>query len=481
MKFSINQIISFGFVFHLLAAFYSIGHHHCDELFQIFEFAGYKLQLNLASDLPWEFAANMRSGIQPFIVYTITELFYFFGINNPFHMAVFIRVLQALFSFFVIFKFLKVYEQKFASENIKKLLWIFGLLFWCMPYFHARFSSENFSASIFVMGLVLLFNSNKTILLRHYLFAGILFGLAFCIRFQIVFFLIGLGAWLICVQKIKWKPMLLLSFGFMMALFVGYCSDAWLYNLNTLSWWNYLSENLFAGKANQFGTSPFYFYFSETFLQLIPPFSLLLLAAFIFYFLKRPKNEISWICFPFILLHILVPHKELRFLFPLLYFMPIVFCEYMAHLNSDESKLKKIIQSKAFVNLSLVVNGILLIFFTLKPADDETLIYKKIYDVVQGEQAILLYENRNPYNQQAGLNYFRKPEIQTIDMAQKKADLNNQNTYFFQDGFTEKDLIIKQSKVYVRVYSNFPNWIVYFNFNGWLQRANVFSIYKCYK
>ena len=481
MKLSVNQIIIFGFLFHLLAAVYSIGHHHCDELFQIYEFAGYKLQINQLNDLPWEFAAKMRSGIQPLIVFGISKLFFSIGINNPFHIAILIRVLQSIFSFFVLVKFLKLFEPKFESESFKKLLWFCGLLLWCMPYFHARFSSENFSVSVFVLSVIIIYKQHEQIKFTRYLLAGVLFGLAFCIRFQTLFFIIGLAAWLLWIQRISYKQITLLLFGLSLALVFGYYCDYWLYDTFTFSWWNYLNENLFQNKANNFGTAPFYFYITESILQLIPPFSLIILAAFIYFFFKHSKSLITWMCLPFIILHLLVGHKELRFLFPLLYFMPFILCSFIEYLYISKNKFGKLVSSRGFVKFTFILNAILLLFFTFKPADDEALIFKKIYDYAQGDQAVLYFEKRNPYNNQAGLNYFRKRGLQLMNITESTLTRQKSTDYYFGDGFTKQDIIIKQSKVFIRVYSNFPDWIDSFNFNGWLQRANAFSIYKRYQ
>ena len=94
-----RNIIFFGLIVHVIAAYFNLGVHQADELFQIYEFAGYKLGLNAATDLPWEFVEKMRSGIEPLLVYLFTKAFYFISVTNPFIISFFLRLVQSLLSF----------------------------------------------------------------------------------------------------------------------------------------------------------------------------------------------------------------------------------------------------------------------------------------------------------------------------------------------------------------------------------------------
>ena len=479
MNRKVNQIIFFGFIFHVFAAIFSIGHHHCDELFQIFEFAGYKLGLNQADQLPWEFSAQMRSGLQPFLVYVITHLCQHAGLHNPFHVAVVIRLLQAVFSFYVMLRFIHVLSQYHDFNKSPQSLYFFAFLFWCMPYFHARFSSENFSSALFFFGLSLLIDAKAKHKSSNFLFGGLFFGLAFIVRFQIGFMLAGYIAWMLFVQKVDLKKISLIFSGIFTALILGFLCDYWLYGTPVCSWWNYLHENVFQNKAGEFGTSPFYFYFIESFVQLIPPFSLLIIFAVLIYFIKNPKSVFTWLAVPFIILHIVVPHKELRFLFPLLYLLPVFMAAFFQYIGSkNESKLVAFFTSGAFIKTALIINGVLLLVFSFKPADDETQLFHTIYNVVGSQPSTLFYEARNPYNNQAGLNYFRSKQVHCIELYKDSViDLSRPN-YFFRDGFHKEMFVVKNTKVFVKVYANLPDWIDRFNFSGWLQRANSYCIYK---
>jgi len=69
-------------------------------------------------------------------------------------------------------------------------------------------------------------------------------------------------------------------------------------------------------KAEGYGLIPWWYYFGQTFMNAIPPFSLVYILAVIIYITYLPNDSITWVIAPFLLFHIIEPHKEIRFLFP---------------------------------------------------------------------------------------------------------------------------------------------------------------------
>lgn len=479
MSLSKNQLILFGLAAHLLAAIFTVGAHQADEIFQVFEFAGYKLGLNTAAALPWEFHEQMRSGIQPFIVFVITKAFNSVAIQNPFTIALIIRILQSLFSFIVVVKLLKFLDKEIDLPTSKLWLWAFGLLFWCLPYFHARFSSENFSVTLFIVGLLIVLK-DKPLDESHFSFlkAGLFFGLAFVCRFQMSFMVAGLLCWLFFIKKTN--PVLFITcvLGIILALALGLLADHWLYDNWTLSWWNYLDLNLFQDKASAFGREPIYFYIEQAFLQLIPPFSLIIIFSVCAFWIKFKSHWLTCITVPFVLLHFFVSHKELRFLFPLLNFVPFIIIYYFQSINLSKNKWFVFLKSKGFIRFAVTVNLILLCYYTFKPASNSMQTLKIIYELVEGDAPILLYKNANPYNELASLHYFRNPAITALDLNSDSTEINSKSVYYFSEGYHLDNQIVIQNRTFVKIYSNFPAWFSYLNFNGWLERVGTYSIYK---
>jgi len=479
LQLSKKQLLLFGLAAHILAAFFSIGAHQCDEIFQVYEFAGYKLGLNTASELPWEFHEQMRSGIQPFIVYCITKALHVISIENPFTITWIIRTLQTLFSFFVMLRLLNLLERELPSQKYKGWLYGFGSLFCYLSYFHARFSSENFSATLFILGLVIFLNAMyKKPSFLHLVTAGILFGLAFEARFQISFMIFGFFLWLLLIRKLQARYLIIAAFGLVLSLGIGLLADHWLYDRWTLSWWNYLDLNLFKDKASVYGREPFYFYIGEALLQLIPPFSAIILIFVVGFWIRFKTHVITWITVPFIFLHFFVAHKELRFLFPMLNFLPFMVVYYFQSVENYPNRFVAFLKTKFFIRFAVMVNLLILIYYVFKPADNTAPMLKKIYELGKAEKTILLYEGSNPYSDMASLHYFRNKHVTTVDLKQDSLSFKStQWVYYFSNNFYSPELIIKNNSVFKRTYSNFPAWFGYLNFNGWLERSDPFSLY----
>lgn len=459
---------------------FSVGHHQCDELFQIYEFAGYKLGINHVADLPWEFSEQMRSGIEPFLVYITTKFFHLFAITNPFHIALVLRLFISLLSFWAMYALILRLEKQLTSERAKLWLWAGSFLFWCIPYFHARLSSENVSATVFIFGLnqVLSFvvESNK----RNRLFwAGLFFALAFVCRFQIGFMVAGALAWLIFIYKTRFSDLAFVVAGVMMGLGIGLVADKWMYGDWVLTWWNYLDQNLFQSKATAFGVMPFYYFITEGFVQMIPPFSLIIMVCMVGFWLRFGRHLITWISLPFILLHFFVGHKELRFLFPALNFIPLMAVFFVSSFSGDQTWLR-LFKHKAFVSTSIYVNFLLLLFMSLKPADEGTDLKRKIYTNIEGNSPLIIYTGSDPYNLQGGLNYFKNPYVKTLSIDSLGDMGENDRIYLFAGDDLEKRLLPWNGTYKLRVvFSAYPAWLTQnFNFNGWVERAGNYTMYE---
>jgi phosphatidylinositol glycan class B len=105
----IDRLPILGALVLVVTAYFSTGFHHWDEHFQILEFAGYKLGITPAKDLPWEFAARIRPALQPLIVVLSHHLFGLFGSSDPFAITFFLRLLSAALSFTAIMLMLRAF------------------------------------------------------------------------------------------------------------------------------------------------------------------------------------------------------------------------------------------------------------------------------------------------------------------------------------------------------------------------------------
>lgn len=462
---------------HVIAAIFSIGAHHADEIYQIFEFAGYKLGINTAAELPWEFHERMRSGLQPLIVFGFTRLLNFFSVFNPFVLATLLRLLHGLLGFHISLRLMRLLDKEFKLEAYRQTFVYINLLFWLLPYFHVRFSSESFSTVLFLGAFIIIRGGTNKLGWVRFPVSGILAGLAFEARFQMSFMIAGYFLWMLFIERQSLIKMVSFLVGICTAIALGCLIDFWLYGEWTLSWWQYLEQNLFEGKASHFGKEPLYYFFTEGILQLIPPFSLVLIGSIVLFWWRFPRHVITWMTLPFVLLHLPVAHKEIRFLMPLLAFMPFMVIYYFESLSETEHLVLKFIRSPGFLRFAVIFNTLALLFICLKPADSSTQRLEKIYTHAEGDSALLLFDKDNPY-ELGSLHYFRKASVRTDYIPADLSALQRQNLYLFSESDQQPLYKIIGDRVFYKVYCNFPDWFNYLNFNGWVERAGRYSIYK---
>ncbi len=482
MKLNRNTFLFSGLLFHILAAIFSVGHHQCDELFQVYEFAGYKLGINKAADLPWEFSEQMRSGIEPYLIYITTKTFHLLGIANPFHISMFLRLFMSLLAFGALWGLIRQIEKQLESEKAKLWLWAGSFLFWCIPYFHARLSSENVSATVFIFGL----NQSLTFVNHphkriHLFVAGILFALAFVCRFQTGFMVAGTIAWLFFIYKVQLKSLTVLLPGVLLGLGLGLLADKWMYGGWVLSWWNYLDQNIFQSRASAFGVMPFYYFITEGFLQMIPPFSLLVMICMVGFWARFRSHVITWITFPFVALHFFVGHKELRFLFPVLNFIPAMMV-FFIYSFSEEQTWRRFLKNPGVLTTSVVINSLLLLFMSIKPADEGIELRRRIYHNIAGNSPLLIYLENDPYNPLSGLNYFKNPAIKTISLDSVVSTDGHDRVYLFADKKINNIMLPNNKPAELRaLFSAYPEWVIrYFDFNGWVERSGSYTMYELY-
>ena len=238
-----RTLLLLGAVLCVIAAWCTMGYHHPDEHFQIWEFANYKLGNIPASDLPWEFAEQMRPGLQPFLAYCMVLATRSIDIFNPFIQVFFMRLLSGAAALWVYWSWCKWLENDLISAAAARWMRI------------GRFSSENTSAISFFGGLLLLVQAlemHKNRFNWKLVVAGILLGLSFFFRYQIAFACIGLGAWLLFIKRPGALAWVALTSGALIAFAIGLACDFWLYGEWVFAPYNYFISNItgaFDGRA----------------------------------------------------------------------------------------------------------------------------------------------------------------------------------------------------------------------------------------
>lgn len=481
-----KNIFILSLLVYLITAFCSAGYLHPDEHFQILEFCNYKLGKSPISDLPWEFYEKIRPALQPALACFIIKILNFVSISNPFTYTIIFRILTALLSWFIVSKTSLLLINDFSSENGKKIFLFLNFFLWFIPFISVRFSSENYAAITFLSSvyLVVRYNdkaSNKN--LFQLIIAGLLLGFSIFFRFQVCFAIIGLGFWLILVNKMRWENLLILIMSGTCAIAFCIYLDFWFYGKFVFTPANYFFANIIENKAANWGTLPWWYYFVFFILNAIPPISILLLIFFLIGLFRKKTNIFTWCIIPFLIGHFVVGHKEMRFMFPMLFgfiYLAAIGIDYFLVNRKFEKTLRFL-----FI-FSVVINTPLLIVKMLTPAQEAICYYKYLYNYSSKKEIVLLCNEKNIYDL-VGLqaNFYKSSNIKCIVLNDDMKISDYLNKYK-PDSILQLERNITAGNKFAgykneTIYCLFPRWVVHFNFNNWESRARIWKIQKLKK
>lgn len=410
-----KKVLIIAIIWYSITAYFSIGYFHPDEHYQIVEFAGILNETNTPDDLPWEYKAKIRSTLQPTLAYIVFEVCDFFSIYSPYSKLILLRLLTAFLALSIISIFVNS-----CRKLINKKYWNFFVItsyfLWFLPFLNVRFSSETLSGLSLLLASSFILRNNRK--MKSLILIGLLLGLSFLFRFQTAIAAIGIVLWLFLIKKEKIVNLLILISSAVFVLFLGFFIDSWFYSEYVLTFWSYFKVNLLEGKASSFGIEPWYYYIKNTLLFSFFPVGILLISSILFLFYKKPKNIFLWIILPFIIIHTIIPHKELRFLFPIINFLPIILILAFQEINWSVSSSNR----KQILRLSLIIvmiaNFFGLIITGLNPAyiNSRVKITQKIESLTSNKLAKLYFvNNSNPFNPwNLTTNFYSNPNIKII-------------------------------------------------------------------
>ncbi len=422
-----NPFLFIQVLFIVLACFFSQGHFHFDEHFQILEFLNFKLGNIKSHELPWEFAAQIRPWSQVFVYFITTKFLYFFNLIDPFILPIFFRFMTAVLSIISLFLTTKVVQKKYSLPGSYNLLFASAFTLWFWPFLSARISAECFNGLIFYnCVLIYLLQTNVHRAVKFSIFFVMLF--AIWGRIQIAPALLGFCFWAYFVDKSLKGNLAVMFIAFASSILVNLAIDFWGYNVWTLTPWNYFYHNLFNDRASSFGVSPWYSYFPWIITKSGNPIGgLLIVLSLFFLWVQRPKSMITWITLPFIMLHLLIGHKELRFLFPVAFFVPLILVEIFGPLMQQK-------HTKVFVYTFAVLNLAIGLVMSLRPASALIPIYKVMMAQKLPVSKLYYFGGENPLRPgDLPMNWYFSNDFQTINIESAKEITENDRTWVFTD------------------------------------------------
>lgn len=460
---SIKKIFMVSIVVHVITAFFSQGFFQFDEHYMILEFIGHKLNGTPAADLPWEYESQIRPWFQVLLYYIILAPLKAIGLSSPFAQAALLRIMTSLICVFSVYS-LKSY---FEDDVKKQKIYFFFLLFsWFIPVIHARASSETLSAAFIFLGFSALIKSLKSEDFYKGALAGLYLGLAYLVKSQLSIAVAMLWFWLVIFHPKKWRTSLSSSFVILLMIGLGVIIDFWGYGEWVFSIWNYFKINILENRVSDFGVDPWWYYFKLTFMKGIPIVSLPFIVGALYFWIRKWRHPITWMTAPLFLIHCLIGHKELRFIFLIVVFAPLMLALLLEEHRKLDHKLVKI-----FIYLNLII----MVPVGLKSANSSIRFFQHIHD---NKITYFQAQHEDPfYMVSLKMNFYYPKSLKVVTF--KEDPLAPEGYIFFKTG--KKYFEYSKKKNCKLDYLSYPSWSLNFNIGNWIERSRVWSLWKCSK
>jgi len=319
-----RNVFLIAVVVYLITAWNSSGFHSADEHFQIIAFAQWKLGDLPAKHLPWEFATEIRSSFQPWIAVATFKGAALIGIHDPFTRAFLLRAFTALLALFAMRRFVQLMMVRYPLAEQRAFI-LLSYALWFVPFLSVRFSSEGWSSIFLLRSITALMSpGSKT---RNGAVAGIFAGIAMLCRPPVALIILTLLAWSRFVRRDPPKVVVNMILSASGVLVFGLLLDTAFYGHLATTTWNYITLGLVGDPAHRFDELSWYYYPPWIVKYGIPPIGAVILLAFVLVLWKRPSHPIVWCALPYIVVHSIIAHKELRFLYPLAFLVPWLLLE----------------------------------------------------------------------------------------------------------------------------------------------------------
>ncbi len=482
-----------------VASYFSYGFFQFDEYYQVTEFVSYKLGKTPAGEMAWEFHQQIRPWFQPAVYYCAAKACLAVGIENPFRMSWVFRILSGLLSWTAIVAMMLAARTFLSERDHRRAAVVLLALLWMIPYLAVRTSSEAASGNLLAIGIAALVcgsaaidSERRRFSIGAALTAGLCFGLAFECRFQIAFAVVGVVGWMMFVAAENWRRGLATA-GWMMLgvaapIALGTLIDHWGYGNWTIVPWQYFKVNILEHRADDFGTAPAWYYFYMVNEHFQAPITLLWTAAALVTWVRRPRHIITWTTLPFILVHCLVAHKEVRFLFPIV--MPATLFFLLAVAPGAGGAVPAWLAwfwERRFrwpAKLCYALNLIALASACLTAKRPGVDLQQYIYDHYGEGAQVFLLGKKDPY-QNVGVNmFFYRPagfvytKLDDFDALKRVVEHGPERFLLITDQIS---LASKQSEIVPRAtlaYRSYPSWMERYNYFHWLDRSRTFSMYE---
>tara|TARA_X000000368_G_C23037156_1_gene715087 strand:- start:414 stop:2159 length:1746 start_codon:yes stop_codon:yes gene_type:complete len=420
-------IIFLSLLFHICASYFSTGWLNADEQSCVLEYVN--LKLGYSSNpcfltykegiVDSNSSIKLRSFSQPYLYYVIAKILMFFDLKNFIIITFLFKLISSFLGWLSILFFYNLTKNEFKNILIKDLYLILIFLFWFYPLLHARTSAENLSITFFLFGISFyLYFKNNINFYKSLIIASCL-SISFVFRYNIIFCIIFFYIWILIFENIslrnKIQLILYSSLSGLIILILEFLINIWgfyneinlqkiIFDINFLIKESPLVQLFFYFEGNNYYSNnhwskhSIFGYIKIILFKFYPPLSLLVLLSLCYITIKNYKHLLVWIIIPYFLIHSFIPHKELRYVFPILIFSPYLICYFLDKVQFLKKYLNQI--SKILITLNIFP----LLFFSFTSLRPELNVLNELYysDIkkifyINSDETIKDYESINPF------------------------------------------------------------------------------------
>jgi len=361
----LQSILIIALTVRLLAAFFAQGYGMHDDHFLVIEASQSWVDgTDYNNWLPQNQINPKPEGHSFFYVglhFLILSFFKMLGIATPAYKMLLIRLLHALFSLLVVYYGYKITE-KLSNTKIAIQAGLLLAVLWFMPFLSVRNLVEVVCIPLLMMGVWMLLNAReKKNPYQQYIFAGLIMGLAFSVRFQTIIYIGGSGLVLL-IQK-KWKETIVFGLGSFVSIFaIQGVIDLYIWHRPFAELTEYVVYNI--QHKDSYGTNNPFMYFELMMGVLIPPIGVLIFFGF---FSAWKKHLLLFLpTFFFFVFHTAFSNKQERFGFTMIpFFVMLGLIGWNEFKDKSQFWLKRPKLVKGFWVFFWVVNLLLLPIVTL--------------------------------------------------------------------------------------------------------------------
>ena len=291
-----------------LAAFLSFPSvYHPDEIYQTQE-AAHRLAYGIGV-IPWEYRLGVRSWVLPAVIAGIMKCSAWLSSGSSGYILG-IAFFFSLLSLTVVW-FAFSWCRRYLGIQYALLAAFTTTIWFELIYFGPRTLNEFVAGNLFLPAIYLgsLKPDQEPERKWRLLLIGMLLGLTVSLRMQFGPAVLLAGLW---IMSRDWKARFLpITCGIAIVVMVFGMVDAITWSYPFYSYYAYLRENIYHHRASSFGTRPWYYFVSVLFAYEGPMPIFALMGV-------RRSPILGWVCLAVLFPHLLVGHKEYRFIYPVL-------------------------------------------------------------------------------------------------------------------------------------------------------------------